>query len=103
MLFEPRELSGHDERSSGAAAASLSIVICAYTFDRFSEVIAAVASARRQDLTPLEIIVVVDHNPALLEALRDALGDDVAVICNGFDRGLSGARNTERNAGGVPR
>lgn len=71
----------------------ISVVICAYTEDRWDDVLAAVASVRSQSLPAHEIIVVVDHGPALLGRLRPAL-PDVKVIPNSGYRGLSGGKNT---------
>ncbi len=70
-----------------------SVVICAYTESRWNELVDAVASMRSQSLPPLEIIVVIDHNPALFERARAAF-QDVIVVENKEKRGLSGARNT---------
>ncbi len=72
---------------------NVSVVICAYTGERWDDVLAAVASVRGQRLAPHEVIVVVDHNPALLDRLRAAL-PDVMVIPNTGPRGLSGGKNT---------
>jgi GT2 family glycosyltransferase len=71
----------------------ISVVICAYTEDRWDDVLAAVGSVRAQSLPADEVIVVVDHNPALLGRLRPAL-PDVKVIPNSGYRGLSGGKNT---------
>jgi glycosyltransferase involved in cell wall biosynthesis len=71
----------------------ISVVICAYTESRWNELVDAVASMRSQTLSPLEIIVVIDHNPALFERARAAF-PDVIVIENKEKRGLSGARNS---------
>lgn len=75
-------------------ADALSVVICAYTDERWSDLQAAVASVRDQDDPPGEIVVVIDHNPGLLDRARAGLGDDVLVIANAEARGLSGGRNT---------
>lgn len=72
---------------------SISVVICAYTEDRWDDILAAVGSVRSQDVEPHEIIVVVDHNPALYRRLKSAL-PDVILRENGEARGLSGARNS---------
>ena len=74
-------------------AGSVSIVICAYTEDRWSELVAAVDSVRRQTRPPQEIILVIDHHPQLLAQARAQL-PDVVVIENRQPRGLSGARNS---------
>lgn len=71
----------------------MSVVICAYTEDRWEDLLAAVGSVRSQALPPHEIIVVVDHNPAMLGRLRLAL-TDVRVIPNCGYPGLSGGKNT---------
>ena len=71
----------------------ISVVICAYTEDRWEDVLAAVESVRSQSRPAEEIIVVVDHNPALLGRLRPAL-PDVKVIPNSGYQGLSGGKNT---------
>jgi glycosyltransferase involved in cell wall biosynthesis len=75
------------------ADVQISVVICAYTGDRWPELVAAVASVRTQTLPALEVIVVIDHNPALLaRARRELFG--VVVLENREARGLSGARNS---------
>lgn len=75
------------------APRTVSVVICAYTADRWDDVLAAAASVRDQSHPALETLVVVDHNPALLEGLGIAL-PDVRVIPNAHEQGLSGGRNT---------
>lgn len=77
----------------GGRNLTISVVICAYTFDRWDDVLAAVASVRSQSTAPEEIVVVVDHNPGLYGRLRRAL-PDVTVVENRKQRGLSGGKNT---------
>ncbi|MCW3015605.1 MAG: glycosyltransferase family 2 protein [Solirubrobacterales bacterium] len=72
---------------------TVSVVICAYTEERWDDLLDAVDSCRTQTLAPLETIVVIDHNPALLARLRDE-HPDVRGIANAEERGLSGARNS---------
>ncbi|WP_433327040.1 glycosyltransferase family 2 protein [Spirillospora sp. CA-294931] len=72
---------------------AISVVICAYTADRWDDVHAAVASVRAQAHPPEEIILVVDHNPALHERLRHSMAG-VTVVENRENRGLSGGKNT---------
>jgi glucosyl-dolichyl phosphate glucuronosyltransferase len=79
--------------SQPAAPCLISIVICAHTGERWSETCAAVESVRAQSFQNKEVIVVVDHNPALHRALAVAL-PDATVVENREERGLSGARNT---------
>ncbi|UYQ61300.1 glycosyltransferase family 2 protein [Streptomyces peucetius] len=73
-----------------------SVVICAYTEERWEDILAAVASVRRQTLPALETLLVADHNPALLRRLRDryASEPEVRVLANAGSRGLSAGRNT---------
>jgi len=71
----------------------ISIVICAYTEKRWNEFLAAVTSVQHQTLPAKDIIVVIDHNPALLQRAQEHLSD-VTVIENSGDKGLSGARNS---------
>jgi GT2 family glycosyltransferase len=75
------------------AGVRISVVICAYTDERWEELVEAVNSVRAQTLAALEVIVVVDHNPGLLASARRELPGVVAVE-NREARGLSGARNS---------
>lgn len=70
-----------------------SVVICAYTEDRWDDILRAVGSAQAQQPPPRQVIVVVDHNDALLDRLGSAL-PGVRVVANRHEPGLSGARNT---------
>ncbi|MFJ9433091.1 glycosyltransferase family 2 protein [Streptomyces sp. NPDC101490] len=75
-----------------------SVVICAYTEDRWEDTLAAVASVRDQSLPPLEILLVVDHNERLLSRLTEEYArrpaEGVRVLANTGPRGLSAGRNT---------
>ena len=73
-------------------ATAISVVICAYTEDRWNDLVEAVASVEAQSLAARETIVVIDHNPEMLERVRRELSGVVAVE-NSEQRGLSGARN----------
>jgi glycosyltransferase involved in cell wall biosynthesis len=68
----------------------VSVVVCAYTEDRWDDIVAALDGCAAQTLPPLEVLLVVDHNDALL-ARAASLG--VTVLENDRTRGLSGARN----------
>lgn len=71
----------------------ISVVICAYTENRWLDLQQAIQSIQDQTVRPAEIILVIDHNPALFSLAKEAfLG--VKVIENQEARGLSGARNT---------
>lgn len=81
------------EGHSMTSTPQVSVVICAYTERRWAELQAAVASVERQTRPAHELIVVIDHNPALLDRAREAFARHT-VLPNGEPRGLSGARNT---------
>ncbi|MGA7834264.1 MAG: glycosyltransferase family 2 protein [Acidimicrobiales bacterium] len=71
----------------------ISVVICAYTMDRWSTLVAAVRSCGEQTLKPDEVIVVIDYNEELrLRATKEFGG--VRVVANKSTKGVSGARNT---------
>lgn len=77
----------------------VSVVICAYTLDRWADIERSVRSAVEQEPAPDEVIVVADHNEELLSRLRTSVGEryptqPVRVVPNIGARGLSGARNT---------
>jgi GT2 family glycosyltransferase len=76
-----------------SAPADISVVICAYTEARWADLRAALRSVHGQSVPPREVIVVVDHNPSLLQRARRQW-PGVVVIENGQPRGLSGARNS---------
>ncbi|KQX89918.1 glycosyltransferase family 2 protein [Streptomyces clavifer] len=79
-----------------------SVVVCVYTEDRWDDILAAVGSVRAQTRPAAEILLVVDHNPALLARLDEEFtssggyGDPgtVRVLANAGPRGLSAGRNT---------
>lgn len=79
----------------------VSVIICAYTLDRWDDLCAAVGSLRRQVLPPDEIVVVIDHNPKLLQRAQMEFRD-VVVVPNREARGLSGGRNTGLSASTAP-
>jgi hypothetical protein len=72
---------------------TVSVVIPTYTRARWDWLGECVASVQAQTVPALEIIVVVDHNPELLEEIaREFTG--VTAVPNIGDRGVSGARNS---------
>lgn len=71
----------------------ISVIICAYTEDRWNDLTEAIESVKQQTLAPREIIIVIDHNPALLKRVREQVSG-VVVVENTEARGLSGARNS---------
>jgi GT2 family glycosyltransferase len=74
-------------------APRVSVVICAYTEARWNDLMAAVESVRCQTMPAHQVILVIDHNPGLLERARRHLPGIVAIP-NRETKGLSGARNS---------
>jgi GT2 family glycosyltransferase len=70
-----------------------SVVICAYTEDRWDDTLLAVDSVRGQISPAHEIILVIDHNPALFRRAQAAI-PGITIVENNQARGLGGARNT---------
>ncbi|MEZ4861447.1 MAG: glycosyltransferase [Caldilineaceae bacterium] len=67
----------------------VSVIICCYTTERWAYLVEAVASVQKQTVQPREIIVVVDHNPALLALAQ-------ARFANGLDLSQSGGDSREQ-------
>jgi glycosyltransferase involved in cell wall biosynthesis len=78
--------------SRPTASADVSVVLCAYTEERWNDLLAAVRSIQEQSIAAREIIVVIDNNPKLLAQVRAAMPDVMAVENNG-GRGAGEARN----------
>jgi glycosyltransferase involved in cell wall biosynthesis len=79
--------------STERAVPTLSVVVCAYTLDRWEDLRAAIGSLFAQAQAVDEIVLVVDHCQALYERASKAL-PGIRVVPNRGRRGLSGARNT---------
>jgi glucosyl-dolichyl phosphate glucuronosyltransferase len=88
--------------SSESPHADVSVIICAYTLDRWEDLLNAVRSVRGQTIAPREMTVVVDNNAELLDRATQALSG-VRVVANAHAPGLCGARNTgaEVSAGAI--
>jgi glucosyl-dolichyl phosphate glucuronosyltransferase len=85
-----------DDASSaidGHIMTSVSVVICAYTLDRWQPLKASVQSCLNQTELPNEIVIVIDHNDELFNCAKAAF-DSAIVIENISTKGLSGARNS---------
>lgn len=72
---------------------AVTIVVPTHSEQRWDSLVRTIASARSQTRTPAEIIVVVDHNPALYRRIRRDLAG-VTVLENAYAQGVSGNRNT---------
>ncbi|WP_436794059.1 glycosyltransferase [Actinospongicola halichondriae] len=83
--MSPIEATGSD--------VEIDVVICAYTLDRWDQLVAAVRSVEAQRHPAARLIVVIDHNEELL-ARSSAEFTGHTVLPNAHKQGLSGARNT---------
>jgi glycosyltransferase involved in cell wall biosynthesis len=81
---------------------TVTVIICAYTLERWDALKNAVGSCLAQTRRPDQVVVVVDHNDELLERATAEL-EGVVVLANASAKGLSGARNTgvEASSGDV--
>ena len=77
----------------GVRLPTVSVVIAAFSMERWNDLRAAVASVLTQTVPVLETIVVIDHHPELLAKARSEL-PGVTVIPARGGRGASVARNT---------
>ncbi len=80
---------------------TVSVVICAYTEDRWPLLLHSVASVQQQSRIPVEILVCVDHNDSLLDRCRRQWADQadgpsvpVVVLANKYQGRLGSARNS---------
>jgi cellulose synthase/poly-beta-1,6-N-acetylglucosamine synthase-like glycosyltransferase len=72
---------------------AVSVIIPAFSNDRWDSLRKVVASVRTQTVKVAETVVVIDHNPELMaKSIRELPG--VTTIANQGMRGASGARNT---------
>ncbi len=72
---------------------SVSVVVPAWSWDRRSLLARCLHGIERQTLRPAETIVVIDHNPKLLDWARESF-PSVTAVPNRHQRGVVGARNT---------
>lgn len=93
---------GHDGVSSYPAdELAVTVVICAYTLERWDQTRLAVSSALTQQPRPAQVLLVIDHNSELADvARRELIG--VTVVESTGVRGLSGARNSGLLAAAQP-
>jgi glycosyltransferase involved in cell wall biosynthesis len=80
---------------------SVTVVVCAYTNDRWELMQEALLSVAAQEMLPIELILSIDHNPDLLERARTELPAVVkefpgnfVIVDNRQDTRLGGARTT---------
>ena len=84
---------------------SASVVICAYTEERWEMLVDAVVSSLTQSHRPAQVILVIDHNPSLYERCLASLEgwqrlgtSEVLIFENRLRKGLGGARTTGTEA-----
>ena len=53
-----------------STTSGIAVIICAYTEQRWEQLVEAIESVQAQSLSANEIIVVIDHNPVLLERVK---------------------------------
>ncbi len=100
VLHSVTAAEGTDRTPSEWASPSVSVVICAYTEDRWHLLLHSVESVQQQSRRPVEIIVCVDHNDALLERCRRQWAERVVchpvpvVLANKYQGRLGSARNS---------
>jgi glycosyltransferase involved in cell wall biosynthesis len=70
---------------------TVSVVVCAYTMERFDQTRRCVASILAGDRHPDEVLLIVDENPMLRERLREVLPPEVRVF-DSDGHGISDAR-----------
>ena len=80
---------------------TVSVVICAYTEDRWPQLRESVASIDVQTSPPIEIIVCIDHNEELLRKSGEYFGEErpagatpLTVLANKYNGHLGASRNT---------
>jgi GT2 family glycosyltransferase len=84
-----------------APPVTVSVIICAYTLDRWELLCDAVRSVVAQELAPDEVFLCIDHNEALYErcqrelpALTKESPFKFSIVQNRFETRLGGARTT---------
>lgn len=78
---------------------TISVIVCAYTDERWDDIVAGIESLEAQTLRPNQIVLVIDHNDELLERTANYMAERdsdirIDVVTNTLQRGLSGARNS---------
>lgn len=71
---------------------TVSVIICAYTAERWEDLVAAVQSVQQQHHLPHELIIVIDHNPELFERAKQQFPAAV-VVENREHHGAGAAKN----------
>jgi glucosyl-dolichyl phosphate glucuronosyltransferase len=72
---------------------NISVIICAHTEERWQDLVEAVESVKKQTVPPHQIVLAIDHNPALRTRACDKF-PEATIVENVQERGLNGARNS---------
>jgi glycosyltransferase involved in cell wall biosynthesis len=87
--------------SATATALHADVVICCYTLARWELLARSVESVLVQQVAPLQLLIVVDHNDELLARCRQEWGAsragspvEIVILANQFAGRLGSARNT---------
>ncbi|AGB26975.1 glycosyl transferase (plasmid) [Mycobacterium sp. JS623] len=99
----PISASAQDGGHAGSPGAqTVSVVVAAHSEDRWPGIVNAIKGAQAQIPPPLEVILVVDHNPALAQRARTEISG-VTTVENTDTRGASTTRNigVENSAGEI--
>lgn len=90
------------ENSLPPTPADMAVIICAYTDERWQDIVDAVESVRSQSKPVKELVLVIDHNDGLLQRARAEFTKGVTIVPNRHKQGLSGARNSGIEASSAP-
>jgi glucosyl-dolichyl phosphate glucuronosyltransferase len=72
---------------------NISVIICAHIEERWQDLVEAVDSVAHQTIPSHQIVIAIDHNPALLSRAQ-AQFPTATVVENVQERGLNGTRNS---------
>jgi len=74
----------------------ISVVLCTYSMDRYSDFREAAESILGQNYGDIELVVVIDGTEEVYERVKTDYGADpnITIHCNDQNRGLSHSRNT---------
>lgn len=92
-MFKAKHSAGFEKDGAN----SITVVVCAYTSDRWVTLQRALSAAAKQITLQDELIVIVDHNELLLAQCRESFSS-FEILPNSRRTGLSGARNTAIDA-----
>jgi glycosyltransferase involved in cell wall biosynthesis len=84
----------HKANGEAGYAPLASIVVCAYSSERLQLLKDTIASLERQTYPNRELVLVIDHNPALEAEMRTLEREGLRVVANAGEKGLADARNT---------